>query len=129
MCRFAQAYRMKENNCVNIVEVFRTKSGSVSQCNKTNSYILEFGGSTCSFKASDFVDFSKRIYSLDLAEMILSSSSVTDVAIVMPPYSERCFVLTLTDILNLKELLSGAKFNLHLNSVIWECLRPHLYSI
>ncbi|MFD2164243.1 DUF6686 family protein [Paradesertivirga mongoliensis] len=120
---------MKDNNCIKIVEVFRTENGSVSQCNKTNSYILEFGGTTCSFKASDFIDFTKRVNSLDLVGMILSSSSVTDVTVLMPPYSERCFVLTLTDVLNLKELLGGAKFSLHLNSVIWECLRPHLYSI
>ena len=120
---------MKENHCISIVEVFRTECGSVSQCNKTNSYILEFGGSTSSFKATDFIDFIKRVKALDLEGLILSSSTVTDVAVLMPPYSERCFVLTLTDILNLKDLLLGAKFTLHLNSVIWDCLHPHLYSI
>ncbi|MBC8052299.1 MAG: hypothetical protein H7Y13_04495 [Sphingobacteriaceae bacterium] len=117
------------DTCINIVEVFRTVHGSVSQCDKTNSYILEFGDITNSFRATDFIDFTKRVNSIDLVKMILSSSSVTDVAVLMPPYAERCFVLTLTDTLNLKELLSGAKFNLHLNSIICECLRPHLYSI
>ncbi|MGV3508058.1 MAG: hypothetical protein ACO1N7_02125 [Sphingobacteriaceae bacterium] len=119
---------MKANNCINIVEVFRTGCGSVSQCNKTNSYILEYSGVVSSFKARDFIDFIKRINNINLEEMLLSSSRVTDVAVLMPPYSDRCFVLTLTDVLNLKDLLNGAKFALHLNSVLWECLRPQLFN-
>jgi hypothetical protein len=120
---------MKDTHCISIVEIYRTNYGSVSQCNKTNSYLLEYGGLVSSFKTSDFLDFIKRVNSIDLAEIILSSSSVTDVTVLMPPYCERCFVLTLSDILNLKELLLTAKFTLHLNSVICECLQPNLYSI
>lgn len=116
-----------DNTCVNIIEVYRTGYGSVSQCNKTNSYILEFAGYTSTFKASNFLDFTKRVNKLDVEELIFSSSSITDVIVLMPPYSERCFALTLTDILNLRDLLSGAKFALHLNSVLCECLRPALY--
>lgn len=120
---------MKQNNCVEIIEVFRTECGSVSQCNKTNTYILEYAGVTSSFKAINFLDFIKRVNKIDLEEMIFSSSSLTDITVLMPPYSERCFVLTLTDVLNLKNLLSGAKFTLHLHSVLCECLRPQLFRI
>jgi hypothetical protein len=120
---------MSDNNCISIIEIYRTDIGSVSQCNKTNSYLLEYGGIVSSFKATDFIDFIKRVNSIDVAEIILSSSPVTDVTVLMPAYCERCFVLTLSDILNLRELLLTAKFTLHLNSVISECLRPHLYSI
>jgi hypothetical protein len=117
---------MNQSDCLNIVEVYRTKSGSVAQCNKTNSYILQYAGTTTSFKATNFIDFIKRVNTINLEEMILSSSPVTDVTVLMPPYVDRCFVLTLTDVLNLKDLLSGAKFALHLNSVLANCLRPHL---
>jgi len=120
---------MEQTNCINIVEVFGTECGTVSQCNKTNSYLLEYAGRTTSFKAIDFFDFIKRINTINLEEMIFSSSAISDVTVIMPPYTDRCFVLTLTDILNLKSLLCGAKFALHLNGVLWECLRPQLYYI
>lgn len=120
---------MKQNNCVEIVEVFRTERGSVSQCNKTNTYLLAYAGVTSSFKATNFLDFIKRVNSIDLEEMIFSSSSVTDVTVLMPPYSDRCFVLTLTDVIDLKNLLSGAKFSLHLHSVLCECLKPQVFHI
>lgn len=120
---------MEQVNCINIVEVFRTECGTVSQCNKTSSYILEFSRQTTSFKAVDFFDFIKRVNSIKLEDIILSSSSFSDVELIMPPYTDRCFVLTLTDIINLRTLLCGAKFNLHLNSVLWECLRPQLYYV
>jgi hypothetical protein len=115
---------MNQAACIDIIEVFKTESGTVSQCNKTNIYILEYLGVSTSFKASDFIDFTKRVNQINLEEMIFSSLAVTDVTVLMPPYCNRCFVLSLTDVLNLRELLSGAKFALHLNSVIWQCLRP-----
>ena len=120
---------MAQNDCINIVEIYKTEAGSVSQCNKTNTYILEYSGVATSFKASDFVDFTKRVNAIDIESMIFSSSPVNDVVVLMPPYSDRCFVLTLSDTLNLKHLLAGAKFGLHLNSVLWECLQPRLFSI
>ncbi len=115
---------MKQTNCIDIIEVYRTSCGSVSQCNKTNTYILEYLETSTSFKAINFLDFIKRVSQLDLEEMIFSSLAVTDVAVIMPPYCDRCFALTLTEVLNLQELLSGAKFTLQLNGVIWECLQP-----
>lgn len=115
---------MRENNCLELVEIFSSASGSVYQCNKTNCYILEYSGIATSFKTANFLDFVKQVKSIDIEKMIFSNSAVTDVAILMPPYCDRCFVLTLQDLLNLKELLYGAKFNLQLNSVLNTCLQP-----
>lgn len=119
---------MKQTDCVNIVEVFKTECGSVSQCNKTNAYLLNYAGAVTSFRARDFIDFIKRVNNVDVEEMIFSTCSVTDVTILMPPYCDRSFVLTLTEILNLRALLSGAKFTLQLHSVLCERLRPQLYN-
>jgi hypothetical protein len=119
---------MEQSNCVKIVEVYRTACGSVSQCNKTNSYILEYSGIATAFKASDFIDFIRRVTSIDLESLILSSSPISDVKVLMPPYCDRTFVLTLTDILDLRQLLTGAKFTLHLNSVLHECLQGLSFS-
>ncbi|WP_256010562.1 hypothetical protein [Desertivirga xinjiangensis] len=105
-----------------LVEIFKTQHGSVHQCNLKNVFRLEFGGHHSFFKISDFLDFIKRVNQIDIAEMAKNMSRNADIAILMPHYTERCFLLTITDILNLREILNGAKFMVQLNSIIRECL-------
>ncbi|MBC7913663.1 MAG: hypothetical protein H7Y07_06025 [Pyrinomonadaceae bacterium] len=116
----------QKNNCVELTEIFGTEHGSVYQCNKTNCYILEYSGKTCSFKPANFLDFVKQLLNIDLESLIFSKSAVTDVLVLMPPYCNRSFVLTLTDILQLRELVCGAKFNLYLYSTLNTCLPQSL---
>ena len=112
---------MSKKNC-DLVEIFRTEHGIVHQCNMKNIFRLEFGGNFSFFKVSDFTDFIKKVNNIDIDEMAKNTSRTADVAILMPHYTDRCFVLSITDVLNLRELLNGAKFTLHLNSIIRECM-------
>lgn len=105
------------------VEIFRTVYGTVQQCNLKNTYLLDFYGQCSAFKASDFLDFVRKVNNIDLEEMVRSTSRNSDIVILMPHYTERCFVLSISEVLNLRELLQGAKFILNLNSMLCECLR------
>ena len=104
------------------VEVFKTEHGAVHQCNGRNCFWVEFAGNKSSFKVDDFLLLKQSVEAIDVEKMANSTSHATDVAILMPLRSERCFVLTLTDVLNFRELLQGAKAMLDLNSLIYECL-------
>ncbi|WP_207426316.1 hypothetical protein [Pedobacter sp. SYSU D00535] len=110
-----------KKNC-QLVEVFKTEQGIVYQCNRQNMFCLEFSGVSSFFKITDFLDFIKKVNKIDIEAMASSTSPGSDIAILMPHYTERCFVLTMTDVLKLRELLSGAKFMLQLNSMIFQCL-------
>lgn len=111
----------KGTNC-QLIDVFKTQHGAVYQCNLKNAFCLEFGNSRSFFKIGDFLNFIKRVNAIDVAAMFENTSRQADVAIVMAPYTERCFVLTITDVLNLREILNGAKFTLQLNSMLLECM-------
>ena len=104
------------------IEIFRTEHGVVYQCNKQNCFLVEFAGGISPFQVHDFLALKQHLDLIDIAEMARNASRVADVAILMPPRSERCFVLTLTDVLNFRELLQGAKAMLKLNSLVQECL-------
>lgn len=108
-------------------EVYKTQHGAVYQCSRQNCYWLEFAGDTTAFKVSDFFNFKKRIDAIDLSAMIIDSSRTADFTIVMPFRTPRCFVLDVNDVLNLRDLLDGAKFMIELNSVVSACLQvtPH----
>ncbi len=110
----------------NVEEVFKTEHGAVYQCSRKNCYWLEFADSTTSFSVSDFFNFKKRIDSIDVEKMLNDSSRTADYEIVMPFRTERCFILSVEDILNLREILSGSKFMLELNAEIQAVLRRNL---
>lgn len=104
-----------------LVEIYRTEHGAVYQCNRQNAFMVEFAGGISAFKVHDFLALKQQIEDIDVQEMAQNTSRVLDVAIVMPPRSERCFVLTLSDVLRFRELLRGAKAMLRLNSLVYEC--------
>nr|WP_256959507.1 hypothetical protein [Sphingobacterium sp. JB170] len=55
--------------------------------------------------------------------MINDTSRTSDFEVIMPHRTERCFILSVQDILNLREILSGAKFMIELNSDVKKILR------
>ena len=103
-------------------EIYRTQAGVVYQCNRFNCFWLEFAGGISAFKIHDLLELKKRVEQINLEEMARNTSRGADVVIISLFRSERCFVLTLTDVLNLRELLQGAKVMLDLNSILHDCL-------
>jgi hypothetical protein len=83
---------------------------------------VEFAGSISPFKVKDFLDLKQHVDAINVAEMAKDASRASDVHVLMPYRSERCFVLTLTDVLHFQELLQGAKAMMSLNSILYECL-------
>lgn len=107
----------------NVEEVFKTAVGAVYQCSRKNCYWLEFQDTTTSFRVSDFLSFKKRVDAIDIEKMLCDSSRSSDFEILMPFRTERCFILSVEDILNLRELLDGAKFMIELNCHVKTILR------
>jgi len=102
----------------NIEEIYRTEHGAVYQCSRKNCYWLEYGRTTTAFRVSDFRLFKKHIDGIDVQRMLTDVSPGAGVEIVMPPGTERCFILTVQDVLDLREILSGAKFMIEFNSTV-----------
>ncbi|WP_192822055.1 hypothetical protein [Rufibacter sp. LB8] len=103
-------------------ELFKTAFGAIYQCNRYNCYFVEFAGGVSPFKVRDFLELKQQVDAIDLSVMATNPARALDVHVLMPPRSERCFVLTLTDIVRFKELLQGAKAMISLNSLLRECL-------
>ena len=102
-------------------EVYRTDKGVVYQCDASSRLVLEFWGTHTQLSARDFVQFRRMVETIDVRQMALSTSAADDVEILAPPRSERCYVLTLCEIIQLRELLQGAKLMLELNTMLREC--------
>ncbi len=106
-------------------EVFLNEDGAVYQCSRKNCYWLEFQGKTSSFKLRDFFLFKKKIDAIDIEQMLINSARTFDFEVIMPFRSESIFILTVEDILKLREVLAGAKFMIELNSQVQACLKSN----
>ena len=103
-------------------EIYRTPNGCVYQCDKKRCFGVDFGGYMTEYKIPCFFALKKLVDSIDLDAMALNPEKSSDIEIISPCGSERCYVLTLSQMLEFKELLAGARVMLQLNSILHERL-------
>lgn len=103
-------------------EVYSTPSGCVYQCDKQFCFYIEFGGQVSRFNLPCFFSLKRLVDSIDLDSMILNPEKSADVEIINPCGSERIFVLTVREAIEFKDLMSGTRVMLELNSIIRERL-------
>ncbi|MDX5436029.1 MAG: hypothetical protein LPK03_02470 [Pontibacter sp.] len=107
-------------------EIYTTESGAVYQCDRRNRLLLHFTGQLTVLKVDAFLRLKNAVDQVDLDVMANNPSRSSDLEVVTVCGCERCFVLNLTELYALKELLSGALFMLELNSLLHECLSEEL---
>ena len=103
-------------------EIYRTPNGCVYQSDRKRSFAVDFAGYVTEFKFPCFLALKKLVDGIDLDAMILNPETAADIEIINPCGSERCYVLTVSQLLEFKELLTGAKVMLQLNSILHERL-------
>ena len=97
-------------------ELFRTSKGVIYQHDITSSFTMEFLGKTAVFKVQEFLHFKKSIDKINLTDLLLGDCP--DLQIIHHKFSNHLFVVTLCDLVAMKELLAGAKVMLELNSIL-----------
>ena len=103
-------------------EIYSTANGCVYQCDKKRCFVVDFGGYMTEFKLPCFFALKKLVDGIDLEAMALNPSNSSDIEIISPCGSDRCYVLTLPQLIEFKELLSGTRVMLQLNSILHERL-------
>lgn len=108
-----------------LAEVYSSMNGKVFQDNCGFRYVLEWKGEQSAFRPLCFFGFKRRLDAIDVEGMLSSPSACHDVEIIAPCGCDRCFVLTIPEILELRSLLAGARVMMELNSILYERLyRP-----
>ena len=107
---------------LNFKEIFRTENGCVYQCDKKRCFGVDFAGYMTEYKIPCFFALKKLVDSVDLEAMALNPCKSSDIEIISPCGSERCYVLTLPELLEFRELLAGARAMMQLNSILHERL-------
>ena len=110
-----------------VSEVYSTINGKVLQDNCENCFILEWQGERSLLKLPCFFGLKRRLDTIDIEKMLACPSTCNDFEVFSSCGCDRCFVLTIPEILEMRNLLNGARVMMELNSIIYERLyRPVL---
>lgn len=104
-------------------ELYSTLNGSLCQDNHRGLLVLEWYGRRSLLKLPCFFSLRKLVNGIDIKQMLSNPASSCDVEILNPCGCDRCFVLSIPDVLEFQDLINGAKAMMELNSILHERLR------
>ncbi len=81
-------------------------------------FILNFKGKTVRLKACEFLNFKRYVDQISLEDMILRDGIGMDLQIIHHPRANQIFVLTLCEVIAMKELLNGTMVMLELQRIL-----------
>jgi hypothetical protein len=113
---------VKEQRSFLLEEVFRTERGCVYQSDAENCLYVDFGGRAIKYRIACFFRLKALVDKINLTAMAANPDRSSDVEIISLCACEHCYVLTLSEIVALKELLAGARVMIELNSILKERL-------
>ena len=103
-------------------EVFATPSGAIFQSDSENCWYIDFAGKLARFDYRNLLKLKKAVYQINIEEKLLSSEKTADVEIIFICACDHSYVLSLLELIKLKELLQGTFVMLELNHIIYDCL-------
>jgi hypothetical protein len=103
---------------VQFTEVFQTRKGVVFQSDRENCWYIDFVGKLARFDYRSIMKLRKAIYAIDIEALLLNSEISPDLEIVFICACDHCYVLTLLEIIDFKQLLEGTFVMLELNRII-----------
>jgi hypothetical protein len=105
-----------------LVEVFKTEAGSIYQSDSENCWYVDFAGKLARFDYRCLLKLRKAVYHIDIEAILLDNTKSPDIEIVFICACDHCYVLSVLEIIALKELLQGTFTMLELNHIIYDRL-------
>ena len=105
-----------------MTEVFGTKNGTIFQDDAERCWYVDFAGKLAKFDYRNLLKLRKAVYNVDIEDILLNSTKSPDVEIIFICACDHCYVLTLMQIVALKEILEGTFVMLELNHIIYDTL-------
>ncbi len=105
-----------------MTEVFSTNKGGIFQSDAERCWYVNFAGKNARFDYQCLLKLRKAVYNVDIESILLDTTKSPDVEIIFICACDHCYVLTLMQIIELKEILEGAFVMLDLNCIIQDRL-------
>ncbi|TDO22817.1 hypothetical protein [Pedobacter duraquae] len=107
---------------LNWTKVFGNYAGTIYQSDSESCWYVEFAGKTARFDYRNILKLKKAVYNIDIEALLLNSEKAADLEILFICACDHCYVLSLLEIIALKDLLQGTFVMLELNHIIHDRL-------
>lgn len=98
--------------------IFQTANGEILQSDAENCFYLHYKGNHYKLNACTLIAFKTKLDALNIEELLLSDASSNSVEIISLCNRDRVLVLTLDEVIEMKELVPGALVMMELNSIV-----------
>lgn len=105
-----------------LTEVFATAAGSVYQSDSESCWYIDFASKLNRFDYRCLLKLKKAVCHIDVDAILLKSGISADIEIVFICACDHSYVLTVLEIIALKELIAGTFTMLELNHIIQDRL-------
>src|SRR4051812_38241660 len=101
--------RVTDTVCNNslMTEVFKTTAGCVYQNDAENCWYIDFAGKMARFDYRCLLKLKKAVYNIDIEAILLKNIRSADIEIVFICACDHCYVLSVMEVIAMKELLQG----------------------
>lgn len=110
------------SKAIQFTEVFSTANGAIYQSDSEACWYIDFAGKLARFDYRNLLKLKKAVYQIDIEELLLNSTKSADLEIIFICACDHCYVLSLVQIIKLKEILQGTFAMLELNHIIYDRL-------
>lgn len=107
---------------VGINEVFSTAHGAVYQDDASRCWLVDFAGKKANFDYRCLLKLRDCLYRIDVEEKLLQHAAEPDVEIIFICACDHTYVLSLLQVIALRELLQGTFVMLELNQIVYNAL-------
>lgn len=104
-----------------LIEVFRTAKGAVFQSDTENCLYVDFGNNLAEFNYQKLKRLKNACDQINVAELLINTENAA-IEIIYLCACEHLYVLSVLEIIQLRELLDGAFVMFQLNHIINDCL-------
>lgn len=101
-----------------MIVVHSSKNGSILQIDAENCYVLNYKGNEYKLSVCAFIALKSRIDRTDIVDILLDDCRKNSLEIIPICNNARLLVLTLDELLEIKELLAGTLVMIELNSIL-----------
>lgn len=98
--------------------IFQTANGEVLQSDAEKCFYLRFKGNNYKLNACTLIAFKSKLDAINIESLLLSDATQNSVEIISLCNRDRVLVLTVDELIELKELVPGALVMLELNSIV-----------
>ncbi len=101
-----------------MILVHSSKYGHVFQSDAENCFYLQFSGNEYKLNVCALIALKSKIDKINIVNLLLDHSRKSDIEIIPLCNNSRVLVLTLEEILDIKELIAGSLVMMELNSIV-----------